>query len=131
MKSTFSKTIVISASILTIICAGCASSGNNFDESKTSMIRKGETTEADLINMFGSPINRMVDSEGATTLSWMYGETHVKAISFVPLAGAIAGGSSGSSKTLSVSLVDGKVKNYTMTDGGGQSRMLPQSVPKN
>lgn len=54
---------------------GCVSTGTNFDESKVSQIRKGETTEADLVRMFGKPNNRttqMTDGKTSTVLTWAF-----------------------------------------------------------
>ncbi len=91
--------IPISA-VLAALLAGCASTGNNFDDSKVSQIKKGETTEAQLIQMFGEPQRRGVNSEGATTLMWMYMESSVKGESFIPYAGPFVGGSRHKQKTL-------------------------------
>ncbi len=110
--------------------AGCASVGNNFDESQVSQIKKGETTESQLLEMFGAPQNRTVDSEGMTTLTWIYQESAVKGESFIPYAGAFLGGNRSNHKNLNVVLLDGKVQNYNMTGGGMESRGMTQGVPK-
>lgn len=113
------------------VLAGCASAGNNFDESKVSQIKKGDTTEADLVKLFGPPANRAINGEGVTTLTWMYAEANVKAESFIPYAGAFMGGTRGSNKSLSVTLVADRVTGYTFSGGGSEFRQTTQSVPKN
>lgn len=120
----------IIATLAAAFLVGCASTGNNFDESKISQIKKGESTEADLTALFGTPQNRTVDSEGTTMLSWVYAETKVKGESFIPYAGAFLGGGRSKSKTLNVALLDGKVKSYTLSGGAGESRGTTQDVPK-
>jgi len=121
--------------ILAIACtaliAGCASTGNNFDEAKVNQIKKGETTEADLVKLFGAPQNRTINAEGVTTLTWMYAEASVKGESFLPYAGAFLGGSRGSSKSLSVTLAEGRVTGYTFSGGGSEERHTTQSARKN
>jgi hypothetical protein len=108
--------------------AGCASVGNNFDEGKVSQIKKGETTEAELLEMFHEPQHRTLNSEGQTILTWMYSESSVKGESFIPYAGPFVGGTRSKSKSLSVTLQDGKVQSLAMTGGGMESRHTTQDV---
>jgi outer membrane protein assembly factor BamE (lipoprotein component of BamABCDE complex) len=110
---------------------GCASMGNNFDEGKLSQIKKGETTETELIQMFGEPMHRSVNSDGLTTLVWMYAQTAVQGQSFIPIVGGFMGGANSSSKTLAVTLADNKVKDFTYSTGGSENRNMTQSTPKN
>jgi len=127
--------IIVSAISLSALCmfaAGCASAGNNFDESKISQIKKGETTEADLVGIFGDPIQRGLDSNGMTTLTWMYVESRAKGESFIPYAGPFIGGTRSKNKTLNVTLNDGKVANFNFSGGGTETRSNQlQDVPKN
>jgi outer membrane protein assembly factor BamE (lipoprotein component of BamABCDE complex) len=127
MKLTLQLAII---TIAGVILAGCASVGNNFDENKVSQIRKGETTEADLVQMFGQPQGRGMNSEGQANLTWMYTQANVKGESFIPFAGAFVGGTQSKSKTLTVVLQDGKVKSFTSSGGGMESRGTTQDVPK-
>ena len=116
---------------LALFAVSCASAGNNFDDSKISQIKKGETTEADLVKMFGEPQNRSVNSESGLTLTWIYSEAKVKGESFIPYAGAFMGGTRAKSKTLSVVLADNKVASFTYTGGGAETRNTTQETPKN
>jgi hypothetical protein len=109
---------------------GCASSGNNFDESKISAIKKGVTTETDLVQWFGEPQNRSVNSESIVSLNWTYAEARVKAESFIPYAGAFMGGGKSKVKSLQVQIADNKVTGFTYTGGGSESRNMTQSTPK-
>jgi outer membrane protein assembly factor BamE (lipoprotein component of BamABCDE complex) len=116
---------------LALFAISCASVGNNFDDSKISQIKKGETTEADLVKMFGEPQNRSISSESGLTLTWIYSEAKVKGESFIPYAGAFMGGTRAKSKTLSVVLADNKVSSYTYSGGGTETRNTTQDTPKN
>jgi outer membrane protein assembly factor BamE (lipoprotein component of BamABCDE complex) len=118
-------------SLLAVLAMSCASVGNNFDESKISQIKKGETTEADLVAMFGEPQNRSVNSDSGLTLTWIYSEAKVKGESFIPYAGPFLGGTRSKSKTLSVMLADNKVTTYTYSGGGTETRNMTQDTPKN
>ena len=118
------------AAIIFVGFVGCATTGSNFDESKVSEIKKGQTTEADLTRMFGPPENRSTNSEGTTTLSWMYYETTTKGASFIPIAGMFLGGSKTKGKTLSVHLgTDGKVMSFQSSGGGSEARPTTENAP--
>ena len=111
--------------------AGCASTGNNFDESKVSQIKKGVTTEAELVQMFGQPQNRAVNSEGQTTLMWHYSEGRVKGESFIPYARPFIGGCTSAHKMLTMTLADGKVTSFSSNAGGAETRSNQvQDLPK-
>ena len=129
MKST-TNILICAATAFWLI--GCASTGQNFDESKVSQIKKGETTEADLVQMFGQPENRAVNSEGTTTLTWNYFEARVKGETFIPYAGPFLGGSRSKQKMLSVTLgPDGKVASFSSSAGGSEFRSgQVQDLPK-
>ena len=121
----------LSTLALAIIVAGCASTGQNFDESKISQIKKGVTTEAELVQMFGAPTSRAMNSEGNTTLNWMYAEVREKGTSFIPYAGTWVGGTQSKEKSLTVTLgADGKVASFASSVGGLETRQTTQDVPK-
>lgn len=117
---------ILSALSAVLLLAGCSTTGTkDFDDSKVSQIKKGETTEQDLISMFGPAQSRSVDSEGQVRMNWMYGEYHMNAVSFIPIAGGLMTGGKGRTKSLSVILADGKVKDYTFTGSGEDAGKAP------
>ena len=104
-----------------ILVAGCATSGTNFDSSKVSEIKKGETTEAELIQKFGQPNQRTIDSEGLTHLTWQYVEAHASGKNFIPFYGAFHQESNTSNKMLMVTLRDGVVEKFTSSEGANET----------
>ncbi len=117
---------------LTALLSGCASVGNNFDSSKVTTIKKGETTEPDLVKMFGSPNQRGINSDGLVTMTWIYSEATAKGATFIPIVGAFAGGADVKTKSLLVYLdTDGKVASYSYSGGTTQSGTGTQSDPEN
>jgi outer membrane protein assembly factor BamE (lipoprotein component of BamABCDE complex) len=133
MKSNLKSSLKLILSAMAVAwVVGCASSGQNFDESKVSQIKKGETTEADMIQMFGQPENRAVNSDGISTLTWQYTESRVKGESFIPYAGPFVGGSKSAHKILTATLgPDGKVTSFSSSAGGMETRSNQvQDVPK-
>ena len=132
MKPTVNRIItsVLLAAVLALV-PGCVSTGTNFDASKASQIKKGETTEADLAKLFGPPASRTVSSEGTTHLTWSYLEARMKGEGFIPIAGAFIGGSRSNHKMLSVTLgPDGKVAHFTSSGGGSDMRHMTQETLK-
>lgn len=125
-----SKLKLATTAAIAAFLLGCASVGNNFDESKVTQIQKGVTTEADLVASFGQPAQRSMNSEGQTILVWTYHESEVKAESFIPYVGPITGGDRSRNKTLTVTLTDGKVASYNYSGGGLETRGTKQEVPK-
>jgi hypothetical protein len=100
-----------------IAVLGCASVGTNFNSSKVASIKKGETTEPALIEMFGKPQQISSNSEDERVLTWIYSESHVKGETFIPFAGGFVGGATTKTKSLVVKLSDGKVNSYTFSGG--------------
>lgn len=131
-KQLLHGSIHIACILLLIAGVGCSSSGTNFDQSKTAQIKKGETTEADLVQLFGAPEGRTISSDGQTTLTWSYMESRAKGESFIPVAGAFLGGHKSSHKMLMVTIgPDGKVQSFNSSTGGSeylQNRV--QETPK-
>jgi outer membrane protein assembly factor BamE (lipoprotein component of BamABCDE complex) len=125
------KTILSFITCAALVC-GCASVGNNFDSRKVSEIKKGETTEAELVKMFGQPNQRGVNSESGTSLTWIYSEARVKGETFIPFAGAFVGGATSKVKTLMVQLDQaGKVSSFNYSGGGFESTGTTQADPEN
>ena len=139
---------------------GCASHGTNFNESHVSAIKRGVTTEPQLIAWFGEPQERSTGTGGAyshpmivpgvgpvatgatvapapndiairTILTWYYGEARVSGKSFIPVVGGFLGGSDSSHKSLTVVLKEGLVDTYTSSSGGSGTRGTTESTPGN
>lgn len=131
-QSSLPLILVMILALFAASLTGCVSMGENFDENQVSQIKKGQTTEADLIDMFGQPQNRGVNSEGMRVLTWQYMESRVKGESFIPYAGPFIGGSRSKQKTLTAQLgPDGKVASFESSAGGMETRSNQvQDVPK-
>jgi outer membrane protein assembly factor BamE (lipoprotein component of BamABCDE complex) len=118
MKITIAPLIIALTIALTI---GCASVGEKFDMGKVDQIKKGETTQQEIVQMFGKPSTIVRNSNGETVLSYMYVHAQTKGTSFIPVAGAFMGGVRTQSQTLSVILgPDGKVKDFNSAISGAE-----------
>ena len=96
---------------------GCMSSGTNYDQTQVSQIKKGQTTEAQLVQMFGEPTQRMTDGDGNNHLTWTFTEAQANAASYVPVVGLFAGGTNGTTKSLFVTTKNGVVTDYRSSTG--------------
>lgn len=121
------RTLIIT--IAALLC-GCASVGNNFDSRKLSEVKKGETTESQLVGLFGQPTQRGINSDGDVTMQWIYSEATAKGATFIPIVGAFAGGTNIKTKILNVYLDQlGKVSSYNYSGGDTQAGGGTQSEP--
>lgn len=102
--------IALGLACVTLIC-GCMSteSGTDFNSANVSKLKVGETTEQEVIQLIGQPINRTRNSDGTVILQFAYypGGT----ITGIPM---VSFKNKGVQKTLSVTLdATGKVKSFT------------------
>lgn len=124
------KTIITLIGMALLLC-GCASVGHNFDSRKVAEIKVGETTEADLINMFGPASHRGMESTGTISMGWVYTQATTKASTFVPFAGPFIGGVDAKTKFLTVILAaGGKVSSYRYDGGGMDTKGYIPSDPE-
>jgi cytoskeletal protein RodZ len=107
---------------LSLALAACASSGTNFDETKSSSIEKGVTTENELVQTFGPPTSSTVSADGTKTLVWAYAHSQANGESFIPFAGSWVGGVHTKSKALSVTLRHNRVTDYAVSHSALETR---------
>ncbi len=110
--------IVWFAVLLASAVAGCATArsttGKDFDTSKVSRIVKGETTAAQLVEMFGTPQSKQPEANGGERWSYSYADATAHASSFFTTKVT----TEGYKKNLAVLLdASGKVTNFTLDEG--------------
>lgn len=97
--------------------ASCASVGTPIATQNVTNIRKGVTTEAELVQMFGPPTDKSFDSNDRVVMTWNHSAAQAKGTSFIPFAGPFVGGTNVQVQKLIVILgKDGRVVNYTMNE---------------
>ena len=103
--------------ITALLLCGCASVGTPVETQNIPKIRKGVTTEAELVQMFGAPSSKRLGPNNGLIETWIYSESRVKGTSFIPYAGAFVGGSHVKIQTLMVALDgNGRVQNYAFNE---------------
>lgn len=112
--------------------AGCAMGGRTFGNEMSSAdvhnIKKGRTTESEILARFGSPYRTLSLGNGEKHLSYMYSDssTAIKPQSYIPIVGHFAGGADIKSKTQSLTVIigsNGVVKDYTYVDSTSDSAL--------
>ncbi|KZN63797.1 hypothetical protein N473_15885 [Pseudoalteromonas luteoviolacea CPMOR-1] len=88
----------------TFILAACSStqSGKDFDMDVVKSFKKGETTQADVREAIGDPSGMDDLVDGETAWQYYFHENKSSGLNYVPIAGAYAGGSKGTSKHVTI-----------------------------
>jgi len=126
MKSTQLILALLAAFCLT----NCASMNRPITQQGVDQIVVGQTTRADLVQLFGPPTTETGDIEGETSLDWYYAPAP-QAQTFIPILGAFFTNDNRNLQQLSVLIgVNGRVKNYTvnsdpMSEKSGSSARSP------
>lgn len=105
--------------LLTIIAmlSGCASYGNKLNTNYIKNIKKGETTEQEILTNLGSPMTVSLTPEGLKMMMYMHIYSSAKASAFIPIVGAFAGGADTDTQTLQIWIDEnGIVKNYAFSN---------------
>lgn len=105
--------------------AGCATSGKKVDTDKLQQIKKGETTQAEVISLLGEP-NNIGTSDGAdgvtTTLTYHYMHVSSKATNFIPYVGIVKSGYNNKNQMVMITIgTDGKVSSISSSTGKSET----------
>jgi hypothetical protein len=102
MKTKFLVATLLISSCLTIL----ASYPSRITQANVNQIRPGQTTEAELVNLFGVPTTRFVDLAHYTAIDW-FRSVPAPAQSYIPLIGSCLGGLNVEAQQLTVVLSPG------------------------
>src|SRR5262249_25953223 len=109
MKTKFLVGAILLASCLTSWAWHCKS----ITREKLSQIHVGQTTETDLVDLFGPPSTRFVDIYHTVSLDW-FRSVPMPIGGYLPFIGELAGGRRLEAQQLSVVLRGGLVTGYEM-----------------
>jgi len=71
---------------------GCAATGVKVTDAQVSAFKKGEATEAQVLQALGQPTSRMRLPDGTVMLVYSYAEASVRPTTFIPIVGGLVGG---------------------------------------
>lgn len=118
MKTKF----LVSAILLTTCLTSWAWFPKSITPQKISQIRIGQTTEADLLALFGPPTTRFVDIAHVISLDW-FRSVPMSPGGYLPFIGELAGGRNLEAQQLSVVLDSGgRVIRYEMHSSKDRQR---------
>jgi len=94
--------------ILLFACliSACSTYGQPVTQAQLAQIKKGETTQADLLSEFGKPVSVTRNLDGSQVMTWAYVHVGLAGYNY-------------KNQSFAVTLdPQGKVTNYTQTDAG-------------
>lgn len=108
---------IIVVGIFSLFLSGCATSGTKIDQDKLTQIKKGVTTEQEVIAILGNPHTKTLSSDGKIIMFYQYVKVKNRASNFIPVVNIMTGGLDMQQQMLTVLVgVDGKVEQYTLND---------------
>ena len=103
--------------ISALLLVGCASVGTPIVTQNIHHIRKGVTTESELVSMFGAASDKSFDSNGTLVITWIHSALQTKGTTFIPYAGPFVGGVNVQVEKLVVRMSkNGTVEDYTYNE---------------
>ena len=123
MRKVTSRVLFVSLLVVVAGITGCFSGGfhhgNVIDDSKVEQIEKGKTPIGDLIMWFGSPASKTMNMDGSETYMFSSMDNKYKSSPYGFLIGQETSSNSNKMKSLSVTVVNGIVQNYTYSVNNG------------
>lgn len=83
---------VVAGLCAALLLAACAASGIKVTSDQLQGLKRGETTEQEVIARLGPPTSRIRSSDGRTMLVYSYAEVSTRPATFIPVVGLFAGG---------------------------------------
>jgi hypothetical protein len=114
---------------LSLVLVGCMPVSNHQGADLTTLasfkIEKNRTTEKELVDHFGQPLNTTTESDGSRILSWneVRSEGHTNMTKFIPGIGLFTGPLTEQNVThrsLVATVRDGLVVDYRVNDGSSK-----------
>lgn len=113
------KLLLLGLALALALFPGCASVGHEMNLTQTQQIKKGETTLAQMEQLFGQPASVSRLPNGTTTAMWFYSKASNTARNFIPIVNLVSMKIDTKNQVLSVSFDEqGRVENYSFTQGG-------------
>jgi outer membrane protein assembly factor BamE (lipoprotein component of BamABCDE complex) len=119
------RVLFCSAILSSLFLLGCASYGNKqiTQQETVEKIEIGKTTKADVKALLGEPAEVIFSDNGDEDWAYIYSKSTVRATSFIPVVGIVAGGADTKTSTLKVRFnkegVVQKLGKGQTTGGGG------------
>ncbi len=115
--------ILVTALFLSFCLTSWAGAPRSITQANVNQIRIGQTSEPELVQLFGAPTTRFVDLRGRIALDW-FRSVPMPIPAYLPLVGELFGGLEIEAQQLSVVLgPDGRVLHYEVHSS--ENRLKP------
>ncbi len=120
--------ILVTALLLSSCLTSWAWAPHRITQANVNQIRIGQTSEPELLQLFGPPTTRYVDLRHSTSLDW-FRSVPMPLPAYLPLIGQFLGGMNVEAQQLSVVLgSDGRVLRYEVHSSKDTLKSGPQQV---
>lgn len=116
--------------IFVLLLAACATAGSPSvkDQSRISQIKKNETTQDQIVELFGQPQVKKTKEDGTEVWEYAYVETAVTGATFIPIVGLFAGGANSKVDGIEIEFNrNNLVSKYATSTGEVQSQNFGQT----
>ncbi len=118
---------IITASIVAVLLAGCASSGNRTLEKENqvsvqSKIQKGVTNKAQVQSNFGDPMGVTFTDGGNEVWTYTLANVKINGTTFIPFYGLFHNGSKAHVKQLVILFKNDIVEKYTLSESNTETK---------
>ncbi|MBF0583080.1 MAG: hypothetical protein HQL80_02455 [Magnetococcales bacterium] len=104
---------ILIASIMMLLLGGCATSGKEIKPEQLSDFKKGKTTVEEVVSKLGEPTTASLSDGGGRTLVYIFSHYQMRASSFIPYIGLLAGGADVRANSVVFTFgADGKMTGY-------------------
>lgn len=115
------KILLISAIGISLLLAGCASSGNQVlkhetEDSVKNKIIENKTTKDEVRKMFGSPDETTFTDNGKEIWKYVLVDVSADGVSYIPVVNLFGTSASGTKKELVVLYKNNTVERYSMSE---------------
>jgi len=103
--------------ICLILISGCATVGTQINQANLAQIKKGVTTQKEVISLMGQPYMQTITSDGKIIMMYQYTKVKNRTANFIPVVNILAGGMDMKQQILQI-LIDENdiVEKYIFTD---------------
>jgi hypothetical protein len=111
------------AGLMFLAClTGCVATGTKVTEEQLFQFQRGHTTYYDVVAQLGQPNQTMLHHDGSREVLYVYSQTQLKPVNFVPFAAMFAQGATSETSTVHL-LFDARQVLVSYTASQGQTTL--------
>ena len=111
------KKLILLVTLMTVM-SSCATVGRQIDFNQVAMIKEGVTTQQGVIKLLGAPDQITNSGYGMISMTYTFAKASSRAVNFVPVVGAFAGGMDTQSQFVMIMVKNGVVNRVVSSQSG-------------